>query len=81
MPACQAALTRRKAGEAALRRRFEGAPDLPEGHDPGTLARLVDTITDGVAVQAAGGRTREELRQVADLVLRALLPPDRPGDR
>ncbi|MET8007341.1 TetR/AcrR family transcriptional regulator [Nonomuraea glycinis] len=72
-PARQAALARRRAGETALRRRFEGAPDLPEGHDAGTLAQLVNTITDGIAVQAAGGRTREELRQIADLALRALL--------
>jgi UTP:GlnB (protein PII) uridylyltransferase len=39
------------------------------------LARLVHTITDGIAVQAAGGHTRDELRQVADLALRTLLPP------
>ncbi|MBE1564077.1 hypothetical protein H4W81_006856 [Nonomuraea africana] len=37
------------------------------------MAGLVHTITDGIAVQAAGGRGREELRQVADLALRALL--------
>ncbi|MEV5569175.1 TetR/AcrR family transcriptional regulator [Spirillospora sp. NPDC052269] len=69
-----AALAYRKAGEAALRRRFEQASDLPEGYEPGTLARLVHTITDGIAVQAASGRTRDELRQVADLALNALLP-------
>lgn len=66
------ALACRMAGESALRRRFEQAPDLPAGYDPGDLARLVHTLTDGIAVQAAGGRTREELHRVADLALRGL---------
>ncbi|MEV2272369.1 hypothetical protein [Nonomuraea africana] len=61
------------AGEAALRRRLERATDLPPGRDPAAMAGLVHAITDGIAVQAAGGRGREELRQVADLALRALL--------
>lgn len=73
-PARQAAITYRMAGEAALRRRFEQASDLPAGYDPATLARLVHTITDGIAVQAASGRARDQLRQVADLALHALLP-------
>ncbi|MET7328492.1 hypothetical protein [Nonomuraea sp. NPDC005650] len=68
----------RMAGETALRRRLEQAPDLPPGHEPATLARLVHTVSDGIAVQAAGGRTRQELREIADLALRALFP-DRPG--
>ncbi|GAA2307181.1 TetR/AcrR family transcriptional regulator [Nonomuraea roseoviolacea subsp. roseoviolacea] len=70
----EAAIACRKAGETALRRRFEGAPDLPPGCDPGALARLVHTVTDGIAVQAASGRTREELREVAALALRTLFP-------
>ncbi|MFC5749439.1 TetR/AcrR family transcriptional regulator [Actinomadura rugatobispora] len=65
-------VARRMAGEAALRRRFEGASDLPEGCDPAALARLVLTVCDGIAVQAASGRTREELRQVARLAVRGL---------
>lgn len=63
----------RKAGEAALRRRFEQATDLPPHHEPATLSALVHTISDGIAVQAAAGRSRDELRQVADVALRALL--------
>ncbi|MFF0494217.1 TetR/AcrR family transcriptional regulator [Nocardia sp. NPDC004068] len=63
----------RKAGEAALRRRLEQATDLPSRHEPTTLAALVHTISDGIAVQAAAGRSRDELRQVADSALRALL--------
>ncbi|SEF90896.1 DNA-binding transcriptional regulator, AcrR family [Nonomuraea solani] len=69
-----AALACRRAAEMALRRRLEDAPDLPGGYDAGTLARLVQTVTDGIAVQAAGGRTRDELRQVADLALGNLFP-------
>ncbi|MFI6585538.1 TetR/AcrR family transcriptional regulator [Embleya sp. NPDC050493] len=66
------AIRRRKAGEAALRRRLEKAPSLPGGTDAATLARFVHTLTDGIAVQAAAGRSREELRAVAELALRAL---------
>jgi AcrR family transcriptional regulator len=67
------AVRRRKAGEAALRRRFENAPDLPQGTKAATLAQLVHTLTDGIAVQAAAGRSRGELRAVAELALRGLL--------
>ncbi|TMS00619.1 TetR/AcrR family transcriptional regulator [Nonomuraea basaltis] len=74
-PVRDAAVACRMAGETALRRRLEGAPDLPDGYDAAILARLVHTVTDGIAVQAAGGHTRDELRQVADLALRTLLPP------
>jgi AcrR family transcriptional regulator len=69
----QDAIAVRKAGEAALRRRLEQATDLPARHEPATLAALVHTISDGIAVQAAAGRSHDELRQVADLALRALL--------
>ncbi|MFI8461954.1 TetR/AcrR family transcriptional regulator [Kitasatospora sp. NPDC085464] len=65
-------IARRMAGEAALRRRFEQAADLPVGTDPRVLAQLVYTVTDGIAVQAASGCTREQLREVADLALRTL---------
>lgn len=63
----------RKAGEAALRRRLEQATDLPSGLEPADLAALVHTISDGIAVQAAAGRSRDELRQVANSALRAIL--------
>ncbi|GAB2603213.1 TetR/AcrR family transcriptional regulator [Streptomyces capparidis] len=66
----------RKAGEAALRRRLERATDLPPGCDPAVLAALVHTVTDGIAVQAAAGRGRDELRRVAELALRNLLGED-----
>ncbi|WP_405623730.1 TetR/AcrR family transcriptional regulator [Streptomyces sp. NBC_00076] len=71
-PIRQEVIARRMAGEAALRRRFEQAGDLPPGCDPGVLAQLVHTVTDGIAVQAASGHTRDQLHQVADLALRTL---------
>jgi len=65
---------RRSAMEAALRGRLESAAlegDLPVGADPADLARYVSAVFQGMAVQAAGGTTREELRRVAMTALRA----------
>jgi AcrR family transcriptional regulator len=70
----QAAVERRKADEAALRRRLERARasgDLPPDASPADLARLVTTLTDGIAVQAASGASRSQLRRVVDTALRA----------
>jgi AcrR family transcriptional regulator len=67
--------SRRAGGEAALRRRFERAlaeGDLTADSDPAALARYVVTVIRGMAVEAAGGASREELRHVADMALRAL---------
>ncbi|CAG6398212.1 TetR/AcrR family transcriptional regulator [Streptomyces cocklensis] len=74
-PVRKEAIARRMAGEAALRRRFEQAADLPADYDPGVLAQLVHTVTDGIAVQAASGHTRDQLERVAGLALRTLLRP------
>jgi AcrR family transcriptional regulator len=66
--------SRRVAGEAAVRRRFERAlaeGDLPADADPADLARYVGAVMHGMAVQAAGGASREELRRVAEMALRA----------
>jgi AcrR family transcriptional regulator len=66
--------SRRAAGEAGLRQRFERARadgDLPADAEPADLARYLVTMLRGMAVQAAGGASREELRRVADLALRA----------
>jgi hypothetical protein len=68
--------SRRRAGEAALRQRFERAVsdgDLPADANPADLAKYVVTVIHGMAVQAAGGATREELRRVAATALRAWL--------
>jgi AcrR family transcriptional regulator len=72
-PARQRAIACRRASETALRRRLERA--RVEGDlagDPADIARFVMTVTDGIAVQAAGGTTREELLRAAEVALRAL---------
>ncbi len=66
--------SRRSAGEAAVRRRFEHAlaeGDLPAEANPADLARYLLAVIHGMAVQAAGGASREELRWVAAMALRA----------
>jgi len=65
---------RRVAGEVAVRERFEQARadgDLPPEADAADLARYVVTIMRGIAVQAVGGASREDLRRVAELALQA----------
>jgi hypothetical protein len=39
--------------------------------NPADLARFVVTVIQGIAVQAAGGSSRNELRRVAEMALRA----------
>lgn len=66
--------TRREARVAQFRRRFQRARrggDLPRSADPATLSRFVATIVHGIAVQAASGASRTELRRVAQTALRA----------
>ena len=66
--------SRRSASEAALRERFERAKsekDLPAAANPACLARYIATVLQGMAVQAAGGASRDDLRQVAETALRA----------
>ena len=65
----------RAAGEAALRRRFQRAKsegDLPATVNPADLARYVATLMFGMAVQAAGGATRDKLQSVVEMALRTL---------
>jgi AcrR family transcriptional regulator len=59
---------------ASLRRRFRRAVrenELPPGTDCATLARYVATVLHGLAVQAASGATRAELRRVVATAMRA----------
>ncbi|WP_055611841.1 TetR/AcrR family transcriptional regulator [Streptomyces phaeochromogenes] len=59
---------------ALLRDRFQQAVDegdLSRDADPGALARYLMTVANGIAVQAAGGTTRDELQLVADMALRS----------
>ena len=72
-PIRKALSARRARGEAAIRERFERAKaegDLPADCDPAALARFVTTVIYGIAVQAAGGATRAQLRKVAETALR-----------
>src|SRR6266566_654746 len=67
-------VSRRLAGEAAVRRRFKRAiaeGDLPADSNPADLARYVVTISQGMAVQAASGASREQLRRVVGAAMRA----------
>ena len=76
--------SRRSAGEAALRARFERAKvdgDLPRHADAAGLARYVVTVVRGMSVQAASGATRDELCQVADIALQAWPPAEVPVSR
>jgi AcrR family transcriptional regulator len=60
--------------ETLLRQRFERAVaegDLPPHADPVQLARYVATVSHGMAVQAAGGATRDDLMDVAKLAFQA----------
>jgi AcrR family transcriptional regulator len=66
---------RRAGGEALIRERLKRAKregDKPEDADPAALARFVATVLQGMAVQAAGGATRKELRAIAGMALKAL---------
>jgi AcrR family transcriptional regulator len=65
---------RRTAAEVALRRRLQRAKregDLPKNADPAELAHYVMTVVRGMAVQAAGGGSRDQLHRVAQIALRA----------
>lgn len=73
----QELVARRTKGEQELRVRFEYAlskGDLPAEADPGDLARYVSAIMQGMAVQAAGGAPRAQLRKLADMAMRSWPP-------
>ncbi len=72
-PVRQELISRRAAGEAAIRQRLERAKsdgDLPADSDPADLARYLATVIHGMAVQAAGGASRRELQRVVQTALR-----------
>ncbi|WP_436850113.1 hypothetical protein [Streptomyces monashensis] len=48
---------------------FRAAGDLPPGSDSLALARLLVTLVQGLAVQAASGVPRETLHAVADQMM------------
>jgi AcrR family transcriptional regulator len=70
----QALVSRRVAIEAALRRRFQRAKeegDLATDTNPADLSRYVMTISQGMAVQAAGGASRADLQRVVATAMRS----------
>jgi AcrR family transcriptional regulator len=73
----QELMSRRATGEEDLRKRFEravGEGDLPADTDAADLARYISAILQGMAVQAAGGASRDELQKVARMALRTWPP-------
>ena len=64
----------RADGDSILRQRLERARtegDLPADASPADLARYVMTVHQGMSVQAAGGASGEQLRQVVAMALKA----------
>ncbi|MGM4917875.1 TetR family transcriptional regulator [Tardiphaga sp. 813_E8_N1_3] len=73
----QELMARRSKSEDDLRLRFTRAiaeGDLPADADAGDLARYVSAILQGMAVQAAGGAPRAQLRKLADMAMRSWPP-------
>ncbi len=76
-PARDALVLCREEVVAQLRDRFREAVetgDLPSDTDPGLLARYLMTVGNGIAVQAAGGVSSDDLQRVADAALRQWPP-------
>ncbi|GAB2788041.1 TetR/AcrR family transcriptional regulator [Streptomyces chlorus] len=74
---------RRRRIDARLNERFEQAADegdLPAGTNPAVLARFLSMTISGIAVQAAGGVSREELQAMAETVLQGW-PPSEPSPK
>lgn len=70
----------RAATESALEERLSRAAregDLPVGVRPRALARFVMALSEGHAVHAAAGASRDELQASVDIALRAVLAPHR----
>ncbi|WP_341720965.1 TetR/AcrR family transcriptional regulator [Micromonospora sp. FIMYZ51] len=67
----------RAATESALEERLslaEQEGDLPDGMDARALARFVMALSEGHAVHAAAGASREDLHASIDIALRVLAP-------
>jgi AcrR family transcriptional regulator len=65
---------RRAKGEVLIRKRLERGKkegDLPKDADLVGLARYLATVMQGMAVQAASGASRKELRAIANTALGA----------
>lgn len=67
-------ISRRMAGEAALRQRLNRAKvdgDLPPEANPVSLARYIVTMIQGMSIQAASGASRGELHRIIDIALQS----------
>jgi DNA-binding NarL/FixJ family response regulator len=67
-------LSARTGIQEALLRRFERAKaegDLPKDVDAAELASFISTLAQGISVQAASGVSRDDLRSVVRMALRA----------
>jgi AcrR family transcriptional regulator len=67
-------ISRRMAGEAALRQRLNRAKvggDLPPDANPASLARYIVTMIQGMSIQAASGASRGKLRRIIDIALQS----------
>ena len=74
-PVKQAMIDWRKSGEAVIRKRLQQAQsegELPAEIQPADFARYLSSVMAGLAVQAANGATRAELRRVAAIALRCI---------
>jgi AcrR family transcriptional regulator len=69
-------IANRTAGERAIRQRLKRAKaegDLPADSNPASLARYLSAVLYGMAVLAAGGASRKDLLQVAEMTLQSWL--------
>jgi AcrR family transcriptional regulator len=74
LPVQQDLADRRIAATKSLAKRLSRAKkegDLPVDADPAALAQFLSAVSQGMAVQAAGGATRAELLRIADMAMRA----------
>ncbi len=75
-------MARRAKGEENLRVRLRQAladNDLPPDADPVDLARYISIVLQGMAVQAVGGASRDDLKKIADMVLKTWPPQANSG--
>lgn len=73
-PICREMATLRANGAAQVRERFARAQrdgELPATTSAEALAHYIITVRNGLAVQAAGGATQDQLNHVVDLALTA----------
>ncbi|WP_193185972.1 TetR/AcrR family transcriptional regulator [Nisaea sediminum] len=64
----------REAFSDRIRKRFEEEcrdGRLPPGTDPEVLAQFISTVQHGMSVQASSGASREQLRKVVEMAMRA----------